>query len=349
VVSGMPENAFVGGKYFDEANSTYVDLPADVAARNPNGVYTLQNPDAQYVSQMIWQAENGCILKGHPWEPGFQIVPIAYNDISVYIQYTSYGSSIEYPSNGYESYIWTWYNGSEWTEVTGGKVAPEEPAPVEQYWEGYKLYQDKTGKWNYESELTRLTYGDYMPVQGRIYDAMPTMEILNIDWADSFLNACPINMVADENEEWKISTNGQIYSGELCAMFDNNIDAACKLNSGTPDMYIQWQNKQHPVMLKEIVGAPGGGDWGYYWDYNTFKLLGSNDGEVWDTLYSGKWTDDGSWGTSGGYDVPKRKITVTGNFGPYFYYRIVRDGDPGRGWNCHLYQAYSQLSREVPK
>jgi hypothetical protein len=183
-----------------------------------------------------------------------------------------------------------------------------------------------------------------MPVPGRVYDAMPTMEISNIDWSDSFYNACPINMVSNENEEWKISTNAQLAAGQLYDMFDGKIDAYCQLYN-VQYMYIQWQNKKRPVMLQELAGAPGGGDWGYSWDNSLFQLLGSNDGEVWDILYSGKWTSDGSWGDTG---VTKRKINITG-YGPYFYYRILRNSNSTSGWNCHLYQAYSQLSREVPK
>lgn len=350
VVSGMPTNAFVGGKYYD-SDWNQQDLPADVASRNPNGVYTLtKKGDERYPTTWVWQAENGCILKGHSMEPGFQIIPGEYNDLNRYIYFVNY-DGVEYPSKGYASYTWTWNDGSSYPQIQGGSVAPQKPEPVEQYWEGYKLYQDENGKWCFEAEKTKLAYGDYMPVPGRVYDAMPTMEILNLDWADEFLQACPTNMTSDEDDVWKISTNGQLYDGQLWYMFTGEVsaDRNCMVHY-VANMYIQWQNKKHPVMLKELVGAPGGGDWGYYWDYYTFNVLGSNDGEVWDTLYSGKWDYDGSWGTMGGYEAPKRKIAITGNFGPYSYYRIVRnDTSNGSAWNSHYYGAVGQLSREVPE
>jgi hypothetical protein len=134
--------------------------------------------------------------------------------------------------------------------------------------------------------------------------------------------------------------------------FDDSADTTIHFNntSNTPDKrpYIQWQNKKRPVYLKEIYGMPGGGDYGYAWDYYNFYILASNDGETWEQLFYGKWTDDGNWSEIGKSDLPKRKIIFEQPHGMYFYYRIIMD-TTARGFNIHYLMAYSQSPREVPK
>ena len=344
VVSGMPENAFVGGRYFDDTNSTYVDLPADIAARNPNGVYTLQNPDATYISQMIWLADNGCILKGHSWEPGFQIVPGEYSDYSgAYIQYTSY-NGVEYPSNGYESYVWTWYNGTSWVEVPEGKVAPEEPAPVEQYWEGYKLYQDKTGKWNYESETTRLTYGDYMPVQGRIYDAMPTMEISDVEFSEEALWSCPRNMTSDENEEWVISASGYYGDRYPWQAFDNDMHKIWNGISTDTGDWLQWQNKKRKVLIKELCIYC---DDYMQWNTNCF-LQGSDDGVTWTDLRRGIFAGQVVGDSVYEGEFVKVVVKLPNNGTAYHYHRFGHASYGTNGWVRHVV-ARPQFERTVPE
>ena len=356
VVSGMPDNAFVGATYMDYETWETKELPADVAARNPNGTYVLQNPAAESYEQ-YWKAENGCIIKRHPYGSGYVIYPGEYNDLSKYIE--CYGSGMEESGmtapapDDYTTYLWSYYDGNNTVELGNASVAIPKPAPIEQYWEGYRLYQDKYGKWLYDAEKTRLTYRDFMPVAGRVYDAGCSMEITNIDFATEALWACPHGMTSNENDEWLVSIiNNKVYNNQepYYAFDGSNIDewkaTAFKGDSASNQWFLQWQNKQRPVLLKVLYGMPGGGDWGWRWDDFNWQIYGSNNGEDWDLLFSGKWESDGAWEGTSDY-LPKRKITITKDAGLYFYYRL--GATSGETNQAHHIEAYSQIPREVPK
>ena len=352
VVSGFPEAPFVGGTYTDYDTWETKDLPADVANRNPNGTYTLQNPDAQYVSEYYWQSENGCVIDhwytamGQPAiYPGKE-----YNGSSnfFYVSFEDQNGEYPVPDNA-DSYTW-WYskNGANDAVVAGGSVTVPVPPEVEKYWEGYKLVLNDAGKYDLAVEKTKLTYADYMPVTGRIYDAACTLEITNADLTEDALWACPQRMTSNENDEWKVTSESPIYGGEIFNAFDEDVNTAIHFNYTDKKPYIQWQNKKRPVYLKEIYGVPGGGDYGYAWDYYKVYILGSNDGETWEQLFYGNWTEDGNWSEIGRSDLPKRKIILEQPHGMYFYYKIIKD-TTGSGFNIHYLQAFCQSSREVPK
>ena len=347
IVSGMPEAPWVGGTYIDSDWNTQ-DLPEDVAARNPNGEYILTNPDAQYTSSMIWLKEDGCAIMGHPDSAGFVVVPGQdYRRISKgYIQsYYDWENPTDGPSDGYESLVWEHYNGSSTVTLEGAKVAPPIPEPVEKYWEGYKLYQDENGKWNYESELTRLTYGDYMPVQGRIYDAMPTMEIGNIDFSEEALWSCPRNMTSDENDEWKVSAHAYYDDRYPWQAFDDDI---LKIwNAGTTGAdgdWLQWQNKKRKVLIKELCI--------YCDDYMQWNkpcfLQGSDDGVTWTDLrrgvFAGEVTGDHVYEDG----CVKVVVKLPNNGTAFYYHRFGHAAAYTSPWVRHVI-ARPQLERTVPE
>lgn len=348
VVSGMPTNLFVGATYMDYNTWETKEVPSDIAARDPNGTYTLQNPADNY-GYWWWKSENGCIIDKYDMGQ-----PIIYPDenykrtdkyVMVPMNESTY-SAYDYPApDDYTSYTWQLHDGST---VSGGSAVVPKPAEVEKYWEGYKLVLNDEGKYDLSAEKTKLTYGDYMPVAGRIYDAACTLEITNADLTEDALWACPHGMTSNENDEWKVTSESPIYGGEIFNAFDEDVNTAIHFNYTDKKPYIQWQNKKRPVYLKEIYGVPGGGDYGYAWDSYKFYILGSNDGETWEQLFYGNWSEDGNWSEIGRSDLPKRKIILEQPHDMFFCYRIIKD-TTGSGFNIHYLQAFCQSSREVPK
>ena len=347
IVSGMPEAPWVGGTYIDSDWNTQ-DLPEDVAARNPNGEYILTNPDAQYTSSMIWLKEDGCAIMGNPDSAGFVVVPGQdYRRISKgYIQsYYDWENPTDGPSDGYESLVWEHYNGSSTVTLEGAKVAPPIPEPVEKYWEGYKLYQDENGKWNYESETTRLTYGDYMPVQGRIYDAMPTMEIGNIDFSEEALWSCPRNMTSDENDEWKVSAHAYYDDRYPWQAFDDDMHKIWNAGTtGADGDWLQWQNKKRKVLIKELCIYC---DDYMQWNTNCF-LQGSDDGVTWTDLrrgvFAGLVTGDHIYENG----CVKVVVKLPNNGTAFYYHRFGHAKSGTSPWVRHVI-ARPQLERSVPE
>ena len=360
VVSGMPTAPFVGCTYVNEETWETADVPEDIAARDPNGTYTLQNPD-EAVNSWYWLSENGCIITRWNMAMGQPIIYPGkdYKNTNKYIYVESMMGEIpQYPvPDDYTSFEWKYCSGSgSDTVVDGGSVSAPKPPEVEKYWEGYKLEADESGKYNLSPDKTKLTYADYMPVAGRIYDEAATVEITNADFTEDALWACPHGMTGNENDEWKVSiVDNKVYNNQepYYAFDGSNFDewqsTAFKGDNTSNQWFLQWQNKQRPVLLKVLYGMPGGGDWGWRWDDYDWQVLGSNNGEDWDILFKGRWQEDGGWGTtSSGYYLPKRKILIEGSFGPYSYYRlgITSNNDM---WQAHHIEAFSQLPREVPK
>ena len=312
------------------------------ANRHPNGVYTLtKKGDERYPTTWVWQAENGCILKGHSWEPGFQIIPGEYNDLNRYIYFVDY-NSVEYPSKGYSSYNWTWNDGSSYPQIQGGSVAPQKPEPVEPYWEGYKYIQSENGQWIMGSELVRLSYGSYMPVIGRIYNAMPSMEIGYMDLTEDGRWSCPRNMTSHENEEWLVSANSEYSDRYAWKAFDEDINTVWS-TSTLQDKWIQWQNKQRKVLIKELNIYC---DDYMQWNTNCY-FQGSDDGEVWTDIYRGVFAglsyDDHEY-IDGKCKV---MVKVPDNGKPYYYHRIGCTAN-STGFARKI-EAYSQLPRVVPE
>ena len=334
VVSGFPEAPFVGGTYTDYDTWETKDLPADVANRNPNGTYTLQNPDAQYVSEYYWQSENGCVIDHWSMAMGQPAIYPGkeYTGSSNFFHVSFEDQNGEYPvPDNADSYVW-WYskNGADDAVVEGGSVTVPVPPEVEKYWEGYKLVLNDEGKYDLAAEKTKLTYADYMPVAGRIYDAACTLEITNADLTEDALWSCPRNMTSVESAEWLISTNGgDGYDGQaVWKAFDS--DESTRFFSSTSNLvYIQWQNKKRPVLIKKIEAS--GLQEGY-----TYILSGSDDGASFFEIYKG-YLNYGS----NGFEIPD-------NGKAYYHHRLTLDST-GAVFTCNMLKAFSQLPREVPK
>ena len=348
IVSGMPESPWIGATYYDNTGVSG-DIPEDIASRNPNGTYVLSNPDADYVSSYVWIcAETGCAIKQDSMGMGgFIILPSSdYMSTSKSIseKIDMYPSGDHYPApSDYTSYVWQYYDGSSTTVLENGSVVVPIPDAVEPYWEGYKLYQVANGKWAISGELRRFAYSDYMPVAGRIYDSACTMEINNLDFIENMKYSCPHNMSSDENDEWKlsVSNNVSVYNNNLLWYGFDNVRDTYFNASFSGESYLQWQNKLHPVLVKEIYVNPGGGSYGGYWG-----LQGSNDGEHWTTIIDiatdkWQWKNDGSWDTGD----TKYKLTVPVNSAPYYYHRLIQTNG---NWNIHYMEAFGFAIRQVP-
>ncbi|MBR2722691.1 MAG: discoidin domain-containing protein, partial [Lentisphaeria bacterium] len=358
VVSGMPTAPFVGCTYVNKETWETADVPADVAARNPNGTYVLQNLTEQ-IYNWYWLSENGCVIDHWTMAMGQPAIypDKDYKNTSKFL-YVSTGadySSPQYPvPDDYTSYQWYYCSGSgSDTVVDGGSVTALEPEPVEQYWEGYKLYQNKYGKWLYDAEVTRLTYRDYMPVSGRVYDAGCSMEITNIDFAEEAIWACPHDMLSHENDEWAITASSEFasqYGGTYYAYlaFDDNNGSYWQSDSATSS-WLQWQNKKRAVVIKQIS---------FYLDdqnnLNTVSYLqGSDDGVTWTDIIRGQVGYPNSEKGEGTVEYVDGLTKITryfkGSAPCYKYWRLGRDTSSNDQMNIRGIEAYSQLPREVPK
>ena len=346
VVSGMPTAPFVGCTYVDENTWETADVPEDIAARDPNGTYTLQNPD-EAVNSWYWLSENGCIIT--QWNMGMG-QPIIYpgkdyknTDKYIYVE-SMMGETPQYPvPDDYTSFEWKYCAGSgEDTVVAGGSVSVPKPPEVEKYWEGYKLEADENGKYNLASDKTKLTYGDYMPVAGRIYDAAATLEITNADFTEDALRACPRNMTGAENDDWVVSSTSVYDNRAAYLAFDGNSGSSAWLNSGA--WWIMWQNKTQKVLLQQIKIAL---DDNYILNKEAF-LQGSNDGTEWvDIITPGNIIT----GSTPGYENGVNTVTIKipGNGTPYSYYRLGSNYNTGSYSIIYNIEALSQIPREVPK
>ena len=343
-VSGFPADVFAGMKYYDWDNGGEVEIPAEITARNPNGTYTLQNPDATNSYDRIWKSENGCAIRSNRLYPD---EAYADKELTFSIEKEWMENDNGYPApDDYTSYNWQ-KNGEN---IEGALVAVPVPEPVEQYWEGYKLYQDESGKWNYDTETTRLTYGDFMPVAGRIYDGSASMEINNADLSDEALWSCPRNMTSDENAEWVISADSYFQDSFYGTRFhwyafddDNGTAWNPATNSQSGYLYwVSWQNKNRKVLVRRlVVWCP---DF-YSLNDNSF-FEGSDDGEHWTTIIAKSLNDKASKiEYIDGLQVYTIDLPDNGTF--YRYHRLGRD--TGSKPSYHRIEAFSQIPREVPK
>ena len=353
IVSGFPTDVFADCRCYD-GDWNLVNLPAEMAARNPNGTYVLTNPaETDYYSR-LWKAENGCCIKGTYLFPDESY---ASNGIYPSIcREEIYENDTGLPAKeDYTSYAWM----KDWSTISGVSVVFQEPPPIdEKYWMGYKLFQDESGKWDYESELTKLTYSNYMPVVGRIYDAGATMEIGNVDFSGRALYACPFGLTAVDGTpdkatvaegvdmfggRWIVSTNSGVYSGSIVGPFDNNFNTDFNEKNSDPytPTYLQWQNLEKPTVVKKIEMYTG-----YPQDYSTnFKLFGSNDGENWDFIFNEG--PEFSYVNEGGARY-RHRWEVKNDCAPYYYYRFESTA-ANMTFCVYELRAYCQKEREVPK
>jgi hypothetical protein len=345
VVSGMPTDAFVGATYVNEDTWETADLPEDVAARDPNGTYTLQNPTEE-IYNWYWQSENGCVITRWNMASGQPIIYPGndYKNTSKYLYVSiDVGDIPSYPApDDYSSYVWTYSDGSADTVVDGGSVKYPQPAEVEKYWNGYKLEQGADGKYTFASEITKLTYGDYMPVNGRIYDAAATLEIANVNYSDDTLYSSPRDMTADSDGTWQISASSIYSTNSAFKAFDGNMGSAAWINSGSP-WYIQWQNKDRKTLVKYLK----------IYLYDTYCLnkesffQGSNDGAEWfDIIPQGNFGDNNSSYENG---VNVITLNIPDNGTPYYYHRLGSNYNSGSYSIIYEIQAKAQADREVPK
>jgi hypothetical protein len=345
-VSGLPTDIF---KDLSDWEGNL--FPEQFRTGNPNGTFAPYYKEGE-LSNWRWRNENGVEAFFNGMNMAWVFAPFYENDEYYISSYPVYAST------GYENIVPIWDSSLQWTDNSGNTIsfdiAEVVQPPVEKYWEGYKLEADESGKYNLASEKTKLTYGDYMPVAGRIYDAACTLEITNADLTEDALWACPHGMTSNENDEWVVSIiNNKVYNNQepYYAFDGSNIEewkaTAFKGVSASNQWFLQWHNKQRPVLLKVLYGMPGGGDWGWHWDGSYWQILGSNNGEDWDLLFSGQWESDGAWEGTSDY-LPRYKILIEGSFGPYSYYRLGKSSS-NEMWQAHHIEAYSQIPREVPK
>lgn len=334
VVSGMPTAPFVGCTYVNEETWETADVPEDIAARDPNGTYTLQNPH-ETVNSWYWENENGCVIDRWDMGSGQPIIYPGkdYKNTNKYIYVESMMGEIpQYPvPDDYTSFEWTYCSGSgSDTVVSGGSVSAVKPAEVEKYWEGLALQKNDDGKYFFAAETSTLAYGDYMPVAGRFYNGSCDAEITHVDLSEEANSACPTDMTSVENDDWLISTNGgEGYEGQaVWQAFDS--DESTRFFSSTSNLvYIQWQNKKRPVLIKKIEAS--GLQEGY-----TYILSGSDDGVSFFEIYKG-YLDYGS----NGFEIPD-------NGKAYYYHRLMLEST-GQTFTCNMIKAFSQIPREVPK
>ena len=349
VVSGMPTNLFVGSTYMNYDTWESAAVPEDIAARDPNGTYTLQNPADEY-GRWWWKSENGCIIDKYDMGQ-----PIIYPDenyrrtdkyVMVPMNEATY-SSYDYPvPDDYTSYTWQLHDGST---VSGGSAVVPKPAEVEKYWEGYKLVLNDEGKYDLAAEKTKLTYADYMPVAGRIYDVACTLEITNANLSDDALWACPHGMTSNENDEWVI-TASSVYTyngiGYPWHAFDEDNGTKSQTDY-VKSNWLQWQNKNRAVVAKRIVF--------YLYDQNDLNtvsyLQGSDDGEHWTDIVRGQVGYPNEKEGAVEYVDGLTKVTrdFKGNAPCYKYWRLGRDSGSNFRLVIHKIEAFSQIPREVPK
>jgi hypothetical protein len=249
-----------------------------------------------------------------------------------------------------------WVDGNTDSPISGFSIAPVVPPPVEQYWNGYKLVLNESGKYDIDySEEHKLTYADFMPVAGRFYDSSCSVEIGNVNLEDGYYYSTPTNMTSNENAEWKISASHEYTSTTYPTAgtkypayqaFDGTDNGWDSYNDNSSNTFIQWQNKTHKVLLKQLD------IYAYEWEEmpkltepdNNFGgayLEGSNDGETWKRL---------TVTLPNGFEYSKgcASFKLTGNYEFFSYYRIRRNSGTYR-WLIKEIKGTYLNEREVPK
>jgi hypothetical protein len=333
-VSGLPTDIF---KDLSDWEGNL--FPEQFRTGNPNGTFAPYYKEGK-LSNWRWRNENGVEAFFNGMNMAWVFAPFYENDEYYISSYPVYASA------SYENTVPIWDSSLQWTDNSGNTIsfdiAEVVQPPVEQYWEGYKLEADESGKYNLASEKTKLTYGDYMPVAGRIYDAAATVEITNADLTEDALWACPRNMTSNENDEWVISST-PVYGNEAAwKAFDGNMDTDAAIIS-SDEWWIMWQNKKKKVLLQQIKIAV---EDSYILNKKSF-LQGSNDGTEWeDIIPPGNFSDNNT-----DYENGRSTITlkISGNGTPYHYIRLGSNYNTGSYSIIYNIDAVSQIPREVPK
>ncbi len=344
-VSGLPTDIF---KDLSDWEGNL--FPEQFRTGNPNGTFAPYYKEGE-LSNWRWRNENGVEAFFNGMNMAWVFAPFYENDEYYISSYPVYASA------SYENTVPIWDSSLQWTDNSGNTVsfdiAEVVQPPVEKYWEGYKLEADENGKYNFASEKTKLTYGDYMPVAGRIYDAAATVEITNADLTEDALWACPRNMTSAENDEWVISASSEYasqYSGTSYAYFafDGNNGSGWQSDYVTSS-WLQWQNKKRAVVIKQISFYLNDQN-----DLNTTSYLqGSDDGATWTDIVRGQVgypnTENGEGTVEWVDGLTKVTRYFKGSAPCYKYWRLGRDTSSNNHMNIRGIEAYSQLPREVPK
>ncbi len=347
-VSGLPDDAFK-----DLADWEGNPYPEEYRTKNPNGTYAPYYKEGE-LSNWKFKNEHGTVVYWNGEWSAWVFAPFAQGEDDNYWL-------IWFPARGrceHENMKYPWDSSIEWVDgntdspISGLAIAPVVPAPVEQYWKGYQLvWNAETGNYAMNIEEKKLTYGDFMPVAGRFYDADCTMEVGYPNLAENLKYSTPTNMTSNENFEWLITASHELtetyypnagVKHPAWQAFDGRTDKDWNTDGdSSSNTFIQWQNKTHKVLLKQLD------IYGYDWEelpkLNEGKayLEGSNDGETWKQL---------TVTLPDGFNYYDRcaSFKLTNNYEFFSYYRIRYYNGTYRWVITEIKGTYLN-EREVPK
>lgn len=346
-VSGLPDDAFK-----DLADWEGNPYPDKYRTKNPNGTYAPYYKEGE-LSGWKFRNEHGTVCYWSGEWMAWVFAPFAQGEDDNY--WLSW-----FPARGrceWENMKYPWDPTIEWVDgntdspISGLAIAPVIPPPVEPYWNGYKLIMNENGKYdiNYSEEL-KLTYADFMPVAGRFYDSGCSVEIGAANLEDGYYYSTPTNMTSNENAEWKISASHEhSYSSDTYPAYqafdgtDKNWNSA---NDNSSNTFIQWQNKKHKVLLKQLdiyaydweempkLNEPDNNNGGAY-------IEGSNDGSDWKQL---------TVTLPDGFNYSDRcaSFKLAANY-EFFSYHRIRCNNGTRRWVVKEIKGTYLTEREVPK
>lgn len=345
-VSGLPDDAFK-----DLADWEGNPYPEEYRTKNPNGTYAPYYKEGE-LSGWKFRNEHGTVCYWNGEWMAWVFAPFAQGETDYWLSW--------FPARGrcdWENMKYPWDPTIEWVDgntdspISGFAIAPVIPPPVEPYWNGYKLTMNENGKYDIDySEEHKLTYADFMPVAGRFYDGGCTVEIQGLKLEEKYLSSTPTNMISNEDAEWQISASHEhSYLSDTYPAyyaFDGTDKSWNSANDDSSNTFIQWQNKTHKVLLKQLD------IYAYNWEempklnepdsnYGGAYIEGSNDGEIWKRL---------TVTLPNGFEYSKgcASFKLTDNYEFFSYYRIRRNHGTSH-WVIKEIKGTYLNEREVPK
>jgi hypothetical protein len=346
-VSGLPDDLFMNLSDWD--GNLY---PEEYRTKNPNGTFAPYYTEGS-LSEWKFRNEHGAVIYYNGEWMAWVFAPFAQGETDYWLSSFPVRASCSW-----ENMKYPWDSSLQWTlndNAFSPAIAPVVPPPVEPYWNGYKLVQNESGKYDIDySEELKLAYADFMPVAGRFYDSGCSVEIGAANLEEKYLYSTPTNMTSNENAEWVITASSEYTNSEYDPSsgkyvdikhyayhaFDGNDSTYWWEQYGSNTPFIQWHNKKHKVLLKRLLMQDGGGDTVPGIDQTNTVLEASNDGVTWVKLpYANAGYD---------YSIKGVNVLLPDNYEFYSYYRVYRGVGSSRWQICSI-KGYYLNEREVPK
>lgn len=309
-VSGLPTDIFINLSDWD--GNLY---PEEYRTKNPNGTYAPYYT-ADSLSEWKFRNEHGTVVYWNGEWMAWVFAPFAQGETDYWLSTFPVRAS-----SSWEDPKYPWDSSLEWTlndSAFSPSIAPVIPSLVEPYWNGYKLILNESGKYDIDySEEHKLTYTDYMPIAGCIYNKSCTMEIGDLYIDERAKYACPRNQNFDVSDEWAIIASSEYEDGNHAATqaFYDNTNLAFKPASADGYGWIMWRSKGHKTLVKRLEVTMD--------DWKNYELQAKNtEDETWVRIVPDSVTDC----TESYVDGKKKSVVIyRSNYKFYTDHRIRVD------------------------